>query len=201
MKSKYILIIIAIVFNSVFALAALDREIRESKKCSNTFSYFERKHHLPKDILHSISLQETRKAHSIYKIGVVWPWTINVNGQGFYFKNKHEAIKFARTKLNQGVNNMDIGCMQINLKYHPDAFSSLEKAFTPRHNIAYAVKLLLSHYEKHNNWNKAVGHYHSYTKNKAELYQTKISKINQDMANYRQKLNKYAYNNKRNINN
>jgi hypothetical protein len=31
----------------------------------------------------------------------------------------------------EGVRSIDIGCMQINLVHHPDAFGSLEAGFDP----------------------------------------------------------------------
>ena len=61
MKQKTrILILTSLMLCSIPAFAA-DREITESQKCSRMFSYFENRYNLPKDILHSISLQETRK--------------------------------------------------------------------------------------------------------------------------------------------
>ncbi len=33
--------------------------------------------------------------------------------------------------------------MQVNLGYHPEAFASLEAAFDPRRNVAYATRFLL----------------------------------------------------------
>jgi hypothetical protein len=171
---------------------AIDREFLESKKCSNMFSYFEKKYHLPSDLLHSISLQETRKNHSTHNIGIVWPWTINVEGEGFYFKNKKDALIFAKTNLKKGKESIDVGCMQVNLKYHPKAFRSLEEALSPRHNIEYAAQLLSEYYTRYGSWSKAIGYYHSYTTNKADLYRTKVIKIGSQMASYKRDLLQYS---------
>ena len=65
-------------------------------------------------------------------MGVVWPWTINVEGKGFHFKTKRDAIRFVKDQMTAGKESIDVGCMQINLKYHPDAFTSLDQAFSPR---------------------------------------------------------------------
>jgi soluble lytic murein transglycosylase-like protein len=158
------------------------------------FSYFENRYNLPKDILHSISLQETRKPHSRHQIGVVWPWTINVEGKGFHFKTKKDAVRFAKDQLKKGKASIDVGCMQINLKYHPDAFASLDQAFSPRKNIAYAAQLLKSHYERVRNWDKAVGLYHSSTHDRASNYQASVSRINNKMVTYKHDLNRYTHN-------
>lgn len=170
----------------------IDREILESKKCSGMFSYFEKRHNLPKDILHSISLQESRKPHSKHKIGVVWPWTINVEGKGYHFKTKKEAIKFVKEEMRDGKTSIDIGCMQINLKHHPDAFTSLDQAFSPIKNIAYAAQLLRNHYTRLGCWNKAIGEYHSKTGDRAKNYQDSVIKINNKMMSYKQDLKRYS---------
>ena len=194
MKQKTrILILTSLMLCSIPAFAA-DREITESQKCSRMFSYFENRYNLPKDILHSISLQETRKPHSRHQIGVVWPWTINVEGKGFHFKTKKDAVRFVKDQLKKVKESIDVGCMQINLKYHPDAFASLDQAFSPRKNIAYAAQLLQSHYERLRNWDKAVGQYHSSTHDRASTYQASVNRINNKMITYKHDLNRYTHN-------
>lgn len=79
---------------SFSASALIDPELLESKKCSNMFAYFEGRYKLPQHTLHSISLQETQKAHSTHKIALVWPWTINVKGKGYHFETKDKALSF-----------------------------------------------------------------------------------------------------------
>ena len=192
MRRLLILVFIDFIFSSSVALGVLDKEINESQKCSRMFSYFEKKYKLPKDILHSISLQESQKPHSKYKIGIVWPWVINVEGKGHYFKSKYEAVQFTKQLILSGKTSIDVGCMQISLKYHPDAFASLHQAFSPMNNIEYAAQLLRSHYEKHGKWHKAVGHYHSATADKALSYHTNVKKINVAMVAYKKSLEQYS---------
>jgi soluble lytic murein transglycosylase-like protein len=180
---------------SFSASAVIDPELLESKKCSNMFAYFEGRYKLPQHTLHSISLQETQKAHSTHKIALVWPWTINLKGNGYHFETKDKALSFARAQIAAGNNSIDVGCMQINLKYHPDAFTSLEQAFSPRRNIAYGAKFLKEHYNKAGSWNTAIGRYHSGEQNRAAKYLASVSKISDTMLIYKQKLKNIAYNN------
>ena len=189
-KSQYFafLLILSISFS---AMARADRELIESKKCSNMFAYFEKRYNLPKDTLHSISLKETQKAHSKHGIGLVWPWTINVEGKGYHFASKDQAIKFAYAELAAGKTSIDIGCMQINIKHHPDAFNSIEQAFSPRRNIAYGAKFLKDTYNRLGSWTKTIGHYHSSLEERATNYQTSVAKISSSMRLYKQKLHKY----------
>ncbi len=177
------------------AYASIDYELRESRKCSSMFSYFEKKHNLPANSLHAISLQETAKKHSWHNISVVWPWTVmnNKDGKGHHFKTQNEAMNYARMQFLAGNNNLDVGCMQINLKHHPDAFVSLEQAFSPRSNIAYGAQFLSENRKKLGSMEKAIGRYHSATEHLAAKYCRNVNKINQSMHEYHNNLRKVAY--------
>jgi len=60
-----------------------------------------------------------------------WPWTINAEGQGPYFATRAEAISAVQRLQEQGVRSIDVGCMQVNLLHHPQAFATMEQAFDP----------------------------------------------------------------------
>ena len=71
-----------------------------------------------------------------------WPWTVNAEGQGAFYDTKAEAVAAVRAMQARGVRSIDVGCGQINLMHHPDAFASLEQAFDPQANAAYAARFL-----------------------------------------------------------
>ncbi len=187
---RILILFLSLFLLSTSALAALSpqKEIKEVKKCSVLFPYFEKKYNLPKNILHSISLQETRKSSKLQKEGVMWPWTVNTQGRGYYFDSKQEAISFVKKKQKQGVKSIDVGCMQINLKHHPKAFGSLEQAFNPRDNIEYAAKMLKNNYHQTKNWQRAVGNYHSKLATRSYRYQASVMRINRKMPAYKRSL-------------
>jgi len=204
-QSKRIFCIILISFNIIpNSFALVDREVAESLKCSRMFSYFERKLLIPLDTLHSIALKESGKSHSKHKIRIVWPWTVNVEGKGYFFDSKLDAISFVKRQIFEGKTSIDIGCMQINLKHHPEAFLSLEHAFDPRKNIAYGATFLKSKYEQLGCWHKAIAHYHSATHDLGFKYKEDVVKIASNMDSYKNSLrnyikfnshiNSYAYN-------
>lgn len=115
---------------------------------------------IPSGLLHAISKVESGRKTAAGKI-VAWPWTINVQGTGYYYPTKEEAIAAVRTFQQRGIQSIDVGCMQVNLYHHPDAFASLEQAFDPEENVAYAASFLLKLKDNHASWHKAVAHYHS----------------------------------------
>ena len=130
---------------------------------------------VPKQVLHAISLTETgRKTNGRLR---PWPWAINREGKGFWFKSQDEAIAFARESLRQGRKSFDVGCTQINYRWHGHAFSSLEQMFDPEATATYAAQFLRTLYEERGSWSEAAGAYHSLTPELAGLYRTRVDRI------------------------
>ena len=177
--------ILFIIFLASSSYAAVDKEIIQSARCVGYFRHFETRLKIPQDTLYSISLQETGKIHSDKKMKIAWPWTVNVEGKGYYFDTKREAVIFVRDQLRTGKESIDVGCMQVNLKHHPEAFHSLDQAFDPKSNIAYGAKFLVSKYEQLGSWAKAIGHYHSATPHLGEKYKDNVVKIAQNIDHYK----------------
>ena len=69
---------------------------------------------------------------------------------------------------------MDVGFMQISLKWHSDNFSTLEEAFDPVININYAADFLKKLFSIHKDWNLAIKHYHSSDPKKNIKYHQKV---------------------------
>jgi hypothetical protein len=74
---------------------------------------------------------------------------------------------------------VDVGCMQVNLHYHPDAFASLDDAFDPTSNADYGAQLLVQLYqaEARGRWDIAVGLYHSHTLRLADKFRDRVARI------------------------
>jgi hypothetical protein len=103
-----------------------------------------------------------------------WPWTANAQGQGVFFDDASEAVDWVRRQQQGGMRLIDVGCMQINLWHHPNAFRSLEEAFDPTQNAEYAARFLQSLYHATGSWQTAIGYYHSQTTALAELYRKRV---------------------------
>lgn len=125
---------------------------------------------LPPRLLMAISLTETGRIDPTTGQARPWPWTINAEGVGQFFQTRQQAIAAVRALQARGVQSIDIGCMQVNLMYHPTAFASLEDAFDPRANAAYAARFLNTLYAGARNWARAIAAYHSETPALGEAY-------------------------------
>ena len=101
---------------------------------------------MPQDVLHAISLTETgRPANGRLR---PWPWAINREGKGFWFKNRDEALAFAKASVAAGRRSFDVGCFQINYHWHGMNFASLEAMFDPDTGADYAARFLQSLYRR-----------------------------------------------------
>jgi hypothetical protein len=106
-----------------------------------------------------------------------WPWTINVEGQGYIYNSKPEAIAAVRGFQQRGARSIDIGCMQVNLMFHPAAFASLDEAFDPAANANYAARFLTQLYAQSRDWTRATANYHSATPELGDNYQRKVAAV------------------------
>lgn len=129
--------------------------------CIRAIRQAERRFDLPDNLLMAIGLQEAgvRRGGAM----TIWPWSVNSEGTGFTFASRREAMDFVKAEQALGKSSIDIGCLQVNLRWHPDAFSSLEQGFNPQRNADYAAAFLRRLYEESGDWAVAVGNYHSRT--------------------------------------
>ncbi len=114
-----------------------------------------------------------------------WPWSVNAEGRGSVFNTKAEAIAGVLALRARNVMSVDVGCMQVNLMYHPSAFASLEEAFDPTLNVGYAAKFLSQLYAETRDWKAAAAFYHSRTPDLALTYQRKVLAQLPDAAHVR----------------
>lgn len=129
---------------------------------------------LPLGLLASIALVESGRPDPHTGAVRPWPWTINVGGLGFYFPTKAAAVTAVRALLDLGVQSIDVGCLQVNLMYHPAAFASLEQAFDPFANARYAARFLDALYDRTKDWVQAAGDYHSQTPALGAAYRIQV---------------------------
>ncbi len=134
----------------------------------------ERRMAIPRHLLTAISLAESGRRDDVNGVNVAWPWTVTSGGQGRFFDTKAEALAEVEILLTQGVRNIDVGCMQVNLFYHGGAFETLDEAFDPRANTTYAATYLKTMHAATGDWTDAAGYYHSTTPERNGPYKEKV---------------------------
>lgn len=106
-----------------------------------------------------------------------WPWAINMAGTGHWPATYDEAVILAQSALDEGRQNMDIGCFQLNIRWHGQGFASLEDMFDPARNADYAARFLLDLHQETGNWVDAVATYHSRSPDLAEAYVARVEGV------------------------
>ena len=157
------------------ALAAPTQAFEKTSEiCLEQTRVLERERHIPRHLLGAIALAETGRWDEERRANFAWPWTVTAGGKGKYFETKQQAISEVRRLRSKGRTNIDVGCMQINLHYHPQAFKNLDQAFDPAVNVAYAADFLQSRYADSRSWVDAAASYHSTTPQLKRAYKIKI---------------------------
>jgi hypothetical protein len=132
---------------------------------------------IPRQLLTAVSLAESGRWNGERREITAWPWTVYAEGQGHYMPDKQAAIRKVRALRAKGIRNIDVGCMQVNLHYHGDAFDSLAQAFDPARNANYAARFMKDLHGELKSWTMAAGTYHSRTPHLNRAYRAKVKKL------------------------
>jgi hypothetical protein len=147
----------------------------EAELCDTAAATVARNAGIPSDVLLALTRVETGRNHG--GKFAPWPWTVNMEGKGYWFDTRVEAVDFVTQSYAKGARSFDVGCFQINHRWHGNAFTSFNQMFEPLHNATYAAKFLTSLYQEGGSWSWAAGAYHSRTEGLAVKYRTRFDRI------------------------
>jgi hypothetical protein len=154
---------------AVMVAAAAPARADDSDLCLDAISKQEAQYGMPAGLLKAIARVES--SGSPYgDISKPWPWTLNVGGEGHYYPNKEAALAALTAYKAESDVNIDVGCMQISLRHHPNAFPDLATALDPAANVGYGALFLAALRDKSGDWMIAAGHYHSSTPGFGDTY-------------------------------
>jgi hypothetical protein len=146
------------------------------QQCRQAIRAAERTGGIPDQLMAAIGRIESGRREADGAINP-WPWSINVEGEDHIFETKAEAVAAVRALQARGTRSIDVGCMQVNLMYHPDAFASLDEAFDPAANAAFAARFLVQLHEQTGTWPTATAWYHSATPELGADYRRKVMAV------------------------
>ena len=145
----------------VFSAASVRAKASAAELCAAAGQAAARAAGLPENMLLAIGVVESGRADPAIGRAMPWPWTVNVDGAGAFFDTEAEAAAFARLAQSSGAVDVDVGCFQVSLRYHPGAFASLDQALDPAANAAFAAGFLNSLKQQTGSWGAAIAAYHS----------------------------------------
>ena len=134
--------------------ANADRSIG-SKVCEREMTRAAHAYGVPLGVLYAVGLTETGRRGSLQ------PLAMNVDGAPSYPGSLDEALAHFAASRRNGAKLIDIGCMQINYKFHAGRFRSLEEMFDPPRNVDYAARFLKELRRREPSWTLAVARYHA----------------------------------------
>jgi Transglycosylase SLT domain len=119
-------------------------------------------------VLYAVALVESAKvsdgeAHP-------WPWALNQQGKSSYPNTSFDALEKIRVLMRGGQRNIDIGLMQVNLRWHGNRATSLDRLIDPVTNVDIGAQILAeSMATVPNDAALGIGRYHAWT-DRVEAY-------------------------------
>lgn len=132
--------------------------------------------------LYSIALQESGMVWRDQSFRP-WPWTLTVNKgnirvkPGSYrYASKADAANALTQMLSQGVTNIDVGLMQVNLYWHGHRVSDKQLLLEPSVNLMVAASIL-KEVNTLNDLTTVIGRYHSFNSRLGSAYANKVKRL------------------------
>jgi hypothetical protein len=113
------------------------------------------KYDVPLGVLYSVGLAESGHKESLQ------PFAMNIGGRAYFATGIDDALRAFNEARAQGITLIDIGCMQINHRFHGEHFASVAAMFAPHANVDYAARFLKTLRAQEGSWTLAVARYHA----------------------------------------
>ncbi len=139
-------------------------------KLQNTqWGQIARRHRIDPYILYAVALTESRK-NGEQNCVVPWPWAINNAGNSFIPSSQQEAKALLNQMLDQGKRNIDVGIMQVNLRWHGHRVAKPEQLLIPSTNLEIGASVLSEAIQSvPNNLAHGIGRYYSWKNESAAI--------------------------------
>lgn len=176
----YGVLVILTMLAGKMAVASTETNGQQNQVCDTAAYVAAKATSVPLDVLRAVTRTETGRLRN----GAVepWPWTTNLEGKGQWFASRDAALSYASENYKAGARSFDVGCFQINYKWHHTAFSSLDAMFDPVENATYAANFLMELYAEFGDWDSAVGAYHSRTNVHATRYLVRYKRMHASLG-------------------
>lgn len=134
---------------------------------------------VPAWVLHTITRVETGRGPVSDPASdpVTWPWATNIDGTGAWHPDRATAAAAVAAALASGRRSVDIGCFQLNHRWHGAHFASAQAMLDPEANAAHAARFLARLHGEFGNWDDAVAAYHSRTPALGQRYLSRFRRI------------------------
>jgi hypothetical protein len=98
------------------------------------------RHGLDPYLLYAVALTESARIRN--DLAHPWVWALNRGGKSVYPESSAEALEQIRNQIKSGSRNIDIGLMQVNLRWHRHRVGEIEDLLDPVTNIELGAQIL-----------------------------------------------------------
>lgn len=113
-------------------------------------------------VLYAVALIESAKISD--GKAYPWPWALNEGGKASYPTTSAGAIKRINEQMESGRKNIDVGLMQVNLRWHGNRVPSIDHLIDPATNIDIGAQILAeSMASVPNDTALGIGRYHAWS--------------------------------------
>ncbi len=138
-----------------FSLADVAMAGAPAQTCETHIAAAAARYRIPLAVFYAVGLVETGGQNGLH------PFTLNIDGRGSFNDSLAEGLQAFETAQRSGAKFIDVGCMQINYRWHGDHFASVSEMFDPAHNIDYAARFLNELKTREGTWTLAVARYNA----------------------------------------
>ncbi len=132
-----------------------------ARSCEAQVAAAAKRYDIPLAVFYSVGLLETGGRNGLQ------PYAMNIEGRASANATLEAALATFEAAHRRGASLIDIGCMQINYRWHGDKFSSVTEMFDPARNVDYAARFLRELKEREKTWTLAVARYNAGPNNNA----------------------------------
>lgn len=137
--------------------------------CESSIRGAETKYGLPPYLLAAIAITESGYRERPH------PFAMNISGRQYFASGTAEMDRIVAANGGDQA-SIDVGCLQINLRWHASRFRDWHSLLVPRYNAEYAALYLTELKRSMGSWSAAVGAYHSRTPWRSTSYACLVSR-------------------------
>lgn len=117
-------------------------------------------------LLYAVALTESSK--EIGGFQSPWPWALHQGGRTYYPRSSREALALIRQHRQEDHDLIDVGLMQVNLRWHGHRVKHLADLIDPKTNLDLGARILREAMDSSpNNLPLGIGRYHAWRDQKA----------------------------------
>lgn len=126
-----------------------------AQTCETHIAAAAQRYKIPLAVFYAVGLVETGGRNGLR------PYTLNIDGRSSFNDTLAGGLEAFESARRGGARLIDIGCMQINYRWHGDRFASVTEMFDPGRNVDYAARFLNELKGREGTWTLAVARYNA----------------------------------------